>query len=497
MNIQARAAAGIWRARQARTIGDRGYIAYMMLMVALVAVAPLARALWLSATSSEGLALLVSPAAPGVTVLVVAGVWAGGLLWGRDRGPALLPPFLAHALATSDMPRAHAFRGPLLRAGAFVTLVFTSVAALIAGSLMSHGLADPVSVVTFTLVGALVGVITTMAWLAGQVFPRAAVPVALGVVVLGAASALVPVMQPFTPWGWVAIAYPIKGSSHTLAALFAATAALVAAAPVLMNLLGYAELASQAARWDSATVHAAGLDFSTAVATYQGRPRHGRRTRAVRPMRRLWVTFLIRDTIGAIRTPGRLIVGVVALTAGAALITFAFAPATPGLLLGAAAGLVLFGGLGPLTDGLRHAAGVASDFPLYGISDEHLLANHLLFPLAIIVIVLVVVVTVCSIVVGIAIAAPILSSLTLGMLALITRASNALKGPLPPALLTPIPTPMGDLGAAVRLTWALDALLLVALAGASASLVFQAPALLIGVTTTMLGVGINRWRHRR
>lgn len=84
----------------------------------------------------------------------------------------------------------------------------------------------------------------------------------------------------------------------------------------------------------------------------------------------------------------------------------------------------------------------------------------------------------------------------LGMLALIARVSNALKGPLPPALLTPIPTPMGDVGAAIRMTWALDALLLAALARASAALAFQAPALLIGVTATLLGVGINRWRHR-
>jgi len=486
----------VWRARNVRTSGDRGYLTYMVVMVGLVAVAPVARAVWLSAASADGVALLGSAAAPGVTVLVVATLWAGALLIGRERGPALLPPFLTHALATSDMARSDAFRGPVLRAGALVTAATTLFAVLVAGSLMSHGLVDLLSVVTFTVIGTMTGVITTVAWLAGQSFPRAAVPVALGLIGLGVASASVPALQPFVPWGWVGIAYPGSGSPHAVAALFAVTVAAVVTVPVLMTRLSLAELASQATRWDAATVHATGMDFNTAAAVYQGRPRLGRRIRAVRPMGRMSGTFLLRDAIGAARAPGRLIAAVLALVCAGALITFAFAPATPGWLLGAAAGLVAFAGLGPLTDGVRHAASVASDFPLYGISDEHLLANHLLFPLAVTVVVLLAAVCVCSVAAGIGAGAPILSSLALGTLTLSARISNALKGPLPPVLLTPIPTPMGDLGAASRMAWAMDALLLTALAGAATAMMFHAPALLTGVSVTLLAVGINRWRHR-
>lgn len=292
------------------------------------------------------------------------------------------------------------------------------------------------------------------------------------------------------------LAYPGSGSPHTAVALTALTAALVAAVPVLMNRLGLAELMTQAVRWDSATTHVTGMDFGAAATIYQGRPHLGRHLRAVRSLRRLPLIFMIRDAIGAVRTPGRLIVGILALATAGTLITLAFAPATPGWALGAAAGLILFAGLGPLTDGIRHAANVAADLPLYGISDGHLLANHSLFPLAVIVAVLLAVVVVCSIVAGIGAAAPIVSSLTLGLLALIARIGNALKGPLPPALLTPIPTPMGDLGAAVRMTWALDAVLLTALAGASAALAFESPVLLAGVTVAIVVVGINRWRRR-
>jgi hypothetical protein len=40
---------------------------------------------------------------------------------------------------------------------------------------------------------------------------------------------------------------------------------------------------------------------------------------------------------------------------------------------------------------------------------------------------------------------------------------------------------MGDLGAAARMTWALDGLLLAAFAGASAALTFQTPVLIVVV----------------
>lgn len=496
MNGRSRGAVGIWRARNARTPGDRAYVVYAVLMVGLVAIVPIGRAVWLSATSAAGVAAFASSAAPGVTVLAVAALWAGALLLGRDRGPALLPPFLTHALATSDLPRSDTFRGPVLRAGAVVTALTTITSGLVGGSLLSHGLADPLGVVLFIAVGALVGVIATVAWLAGQVFPRAAIPIALGVLALGAVTAAVPVMQPFTPWGWVGLAYPGSGLPHVLAVLTALTAVLAAAVPMLLNRLGLAELSAQAARWDSATTHAAGMDFGAAATVYQGRPHLGRRIRAIRSAGWMPLTFLRRDAIGATRTPGRFIVGVLALASAGVLITLAFAPAAPGWLLGAVAGLLVFAGLGPLTDGIRHAASVASDFPLYGISDERLLANHALFPLVAIVVVLLAAVIVCSIIAGIGAAAPIISSLILGLLALIARVGNALKGSLPTALLTPIPTPMGDLSAAARMTWALDAVLLAALAGTAATLAFESPILLIGVTAALIGVGLNRWRHR-
>lgn len=500
MTHRASGAIRLWRARNVRTSGDGAYAVYIALMVALVTVAPVARAAWLSVTGAEGIDALTAAAAPAVTVLVTAGLWAGALLLGRDRGPALRPPFPTHALATSDLTRSDAFREPVLRAGALVTALTTTTAGVIGAGLMYRGIVDPLDAGRFVAVGALVGALAAVAWLAGQVFPRAATPLAFGILVLGAVTAAVPALHPFTPWGWVGIAYPGGGSSHALAALTALTAltaALVVSAPMLMNRLGLADLMAQSGRWDSATAHATGMDFGSAAMIYQRPPSIGRRLRAVRPLRRQAATFLIRDAIGAVRTPGRLIAAVFALGTAGALTTLAFVPGAPGWVLGAAAGVILFAGLGPLSDGIRHAASVAADMPLYGVSDEQLLVRHALFPLTVMVFVLLTVAVVCAVAAGIAATGPILGSLAAGLLTLIARIGNAVKGPMPPALLTPIPTPMGDLGAGVRLAWSLDGMLLAAFAGAAAALVFASPLLLIGAAVVLLGIGVNRWRHRQ
>ncbi|UNK69297.1 DUF6297 family protein [Microbacterium sp. H1-D42] len=496
MSATTQAALKVWRARSTRSVADRGYVVYLGLLVTLVTVVPVARMVWLSASGVDGSALLGSASAPGVATLMSAALWAGALLVGRDRGPAVLPPFLTHALAASSVPRADAFLGPLLRGGVLVTAISTAITAVVSLSLAANGVVDAFGVTGFIVTGAMVGVITTVAWLSGQAVPSAAIPAAIGIVLLGSITAGLPALQPFTPWGWVGATYPGGGSLTAVGALAALTVALVSVVPTLLNRLGYRRLIAQASRWESATMHATSMDFNTAAATYQARPNWGRGTRAVRQSRGLARTFWIRDAVGATRTPGRIVVGLLALIAAGVLLTFAFADSTPGWLLGAAAGVTLFAGLGPFSDGLRHAARVAADLPLYGISDESLLAHHLLFPVTVILAVLLATVLVCAIASGSGVGPPLAAALLLGLHAVLARTSSALKGPLPPVLLTPIPTPMGDAGAAVRMVWAVDAPVVMAIAGVSAVFLFPAPLLVVGVTAALIGLCVSRWRRR-
>lgn len=510
MTPQLGAALEIWRTRTRKTRGDQAYLVYAILLGVAVVIVPIVRAVWLSAVSDEGIRALSAPAAPAVAGLAAVALWAAALLLGRERGPALLAPFLSHALATSGLRRAVAFRSPVLRSAAVVIAVTTAVAVLAGTALLHRGLADPLGVVAFAVAGALVGCIASVGWLAGQALPRIAPWLALGLLVFGACTAIAPVVRPFSPWGWVELLYPTVGTPFALAALVALAVGLAATAPTLLDRLSATELTAQALRWEAATTHTSSMDFSLAADIYRGRPHLGRGIRAVasarsssarprraRPARRLPAVFLRRDAVGAIRTPGRLVVGVLALAAAGALLALAATPAAPGWLLGAIAGLVAYAGLGAFTDGIRHAASVAADLPLYGVSDARLLANHSAFPLIVAIVVLLAAVVTCALVFALPVAAPIAGALAFGPLALLARIGSALKGPMPPVLLTPIPTPMGDMGAAMRLIWAVDGLLIAAIAGASAALLLDAPAVVAIVALVLVGTALNRWRHRR
>ena len=84
------AARAIWSTRTAQARPGRGYAIYLAAMVVVVAVFPVARAIWLALASPGALLVLSSPAAPSVTAAIVASVWGVAMLLGRDRGPAVL-----------------------------------------------------------------------------------------------------------------------------------------------------------------------------------------------------------------------------------------------------------------------------------------------------------------------------------------------------------------------------------------------------------------------
>lgn len=497
MSSRSRAAHSVWRARTSRAPGDRVFMMYMAFMLAVVTVIPAGRAVWLSAASPAGLALLADAAAPRVVSLAVAALWAGALTLGQDRGPVVLPPFLTYSLASSDLPRADAFRTPLLQVGTTATAVGALVAALISISLAVNGLTSPVTAAAFIAVGALVGATVTAAWLIGQVFPRAARLSAVSIVGVAALTVVVPALWDVTPWGWVGLAYPTRAISVGILGLAVAAAILIALMPAMLNRLSFTALTAHSARWDAATAHSSVMDFSAATSVYQRQPHLGRRLRAVLPKSNLGWTFFVRDAIGAARTPGRLIVGVLAVAAAGLLLALAFTPIASSWLFGAAAGIFAFAGIGPLTDGVRHAASVAADASIYGITDGRLLVNHSRFPLTVAVTILLMTVIVCSIVIGSPIVPALISAPVLGLLVLTARVNNALKTSLPTFLFAPMSTPVGDPMQIVRAAWALEAVLLSALAGAAAAFIPVAPILLIGVAAALAAIGIKRWRDRR
>lgn len=491
-----RTAVALWRQRGTRNGAERAFTVYLLALVVLVAVAPVVRAVWLSAAGPGGLSLFADPRAPRAIVLMASAVWAVALAWGPSRGPALRPPALTYALSTSAVPRSRAFLGPVLTAGTFSVGLWTLGAVLAGGSLAANGMASAAAVVGFAAAGALGGVITICAWLLGQALPRLAPTLATLVLGLGVLAVAVPVVGVATPMGWLAAAYPLGGAVDGLIRLAALALAFSALAPWLLNRLRTDELLAQAARADAAQTSAIGLDLGRAADVYRARPARGRRLSAIGTRGRLWSVIVRRDAVGALRTPLRLAMGVAALALAGVLVVLGVVPGTPELLFGAVAGLLGFAGLGSVTDGIRHAASAAADVPLYGLADASLVAHHALFPLA-------AALALTTLAAGFAAAVfaagvtAVLAAALLVLSALALRLASALKGPMPPVLLAPMSTPMGDPMAAVRLVWALDAPVFAAASGAAVALLPDAPlatCALAGAIAVMIAV---RWRGRR
>ena len=499
------AARVIWRSRRGRSSGERAFLLYALGLVVLIVIAPVVSALWQAAIGPAGAALLLSPRAPEATSLAVAALWASGLVAGRTRGPAMLPSFLLHALVSSDIRRHLALRRPVLRATVVVASLCAGVAVLAAGALFHLGQSGLTEILVVGLAGAAVGVVAVVLWLVGQAHPRAAVPVAVSLVVLAVLGVMTSSLHGLLPWMWVGALYPgavaeAATAARALPLIGLLTVAVLGAAavPILQSRMPGAQLVEQAVRWERAVAFSSALDLRSARAATAERPQWGRGMRAVRPGRRLWVTIVLRDALAQVRTPGRLLGAITATVLAGGLLAAASLPGVPAMLAAGAAGLITYGASGSLSAGLQHAADVAGDLPLYGISDRRLVALHAIVPTAVLLLVLLPAGLVAALIVGAA--SPGLVVLTAGalvVLVMVVRLAGALKGPLPPGLLTPVDTPAGDVSVVVRILWACSEPVLVVLGAMALAAVPVAPlplVLVVGWTGALL---VQRWARRR
>lgn len=484
-----RAAARVWRARTARRRADRGYFAYLLVMVAITAIAPVARMLWLKATGPLGSTLLTSAGLPWFLVLVAIVFWAGALLVGSYRGPTLRSPSLLHALLSSDLRYSESLRGALVRAATLTLLVTAAVAGFTGAALLHLGLESVAGVLVLLVAACAVGVIATLCGLIGQAHPRAATSV--GLIALAAVAAAAVTVIP-TP--------TLNPSGHFLAVgaagLIAVAATLAAFTPQMLNGLGYERLMQQATNWNAAVTFSSTLDFSLAATVYQERPRVGRRLSAVRELRSLPLVFLLRDAVGLLRTPGRLLGAVGASTSVGVLVSLSVAAPEFRMLLSAGAALLLYLAAGALGQGMRHAAQVAADYPLFGLSGRKLVAYHCVFPLVSAVTLVTGANVATALTTGIPMWGPVLNGLTLTLLILAIRLGAALRGPLPPRLLAPIESPAGDLSIIVQFAWAFEAPLVALLSGMALALLPLTPLPLLAAVTWVTVSCVIRWRHR-
>ena len=164
---------------------------------------------------------------------------------------------------------------------------------------------------------------------------------------------------------------------------------------------------------------------------------------------------------------------------------------------GGTAGIVLYGATGPLTKGLQHATSIAGDYPLYGISDRHLVLLHSLFPLMATQVILSIAATTTALATGTTFGVALIGACAVGILTLVLRLGSSLKGPLPPSLLTPASTPAGDLSIVMQIGWAVSDPLIAVLGALTITMVPATPIPLALLTTWTGLLVLARWKKRR
>lgn len=398
-------------------MGDRGYRIYLVVLLTGVVLGPAVWTALVALDTPGALALLGAPSTWTLALGGVAVVALAALLMGRARGPVVLSPFRTHVVANGPWPRRRSLRGTFWTAAALPVGAGALLATLPVVALARRGEIGGWVVLGVPALGALAGLLVAGCWLAGQVMAGA---------------------------GWRAA---VTGPS----------------VPRLLDALSGPVLLEQARRWQAATTALGAGEASAAVATYRpvpGRPRPGRalRTRSTG----MPLLFLTRDLVAALRLPGRLLAGSLAIVLG--VVVAGTTTLLPGglwwlaIALGSGLGYL---GLGVLSDGVRHAVEAGAAPVLYGVGDLQLIGLHALLPIA-----AACLLGACGLLLSTVLGGAWWSAgLGLGalVLAVAVRIYDAAKPPMPVILQTPLPTAAGDASGVVVALWQVDALLIATL----------------------------------
>lgn len=457
----------VWAQRdQARTRGDVLYLVYVAALSVLVFLAPALQMAGAALSRPDVLPVLLTDGAPQVTAAIALAGAAAMVLLGAVRGPALLAPFFTATLASSGIRRRAVLWRPFVRALLVPVLAIVTLAALIALTLVTAGHATAVGTAWFVLAAIGSGLLLAAAWLAGQLLADA--PRRLLAAALAAGTPLALLLPIGTGPGGAYPVGPTQPGPWASGLVIAGLLAVGAGIPLLDRLRGTV-LQEQAARWESASTIATTGDLAGAAGMFRTPPTTGRGLRAIGP-RPLVLLYLRRDLVAWLRSPERLVIGVLAgLLAGAALAgsTLLTGPLSWFAVLVGAAGL--WAASGPFVDGIRHGVHTLGAPDLLGQAAGTQALLHTLAPTLL----LAVLSAAGGAVVWWTAGAGTMSALGAVLLpvALVPvliagRVRDAAKGPMPLSLSTPMPTPQGDVSVIPLLAWQSDAILLALLAGA-------------------------------
>lgn len=487
------------RARRSRPpVSARLYTAYLGVLAAVVYVVPVAVLVAQDLPSPAGpgasWAALDGHAVPAVGVL--AALTAGGV-W----GPLVLSPFVLHVLTDTDGDPVATLSDVVGRRVAVAAVVVGALAAAAAVVLATGG---AVVIAAAGVSGAVLGITVAIAWLVGQVAPPG--PRAL----LGASWLALVTAAAATPGLAVPVAAALGGIRASVGALLGGlvlqTMVLVLAGVAATHWwrgVDVARLRRDAARVAGARAYVATGTVHDALDLFRPPPIAvgsviSQRTGRVR-------SLVAQGVVRAGRTPSRGAAGVVALVLGGALIPLgaeadSASPSWPALVGGAVLAYVGIGWVCTTWTGLRDQLLLP---PVHGGGPRAAVRRASLFPVT--------VVSASAVLglVGVAVVTEeppgvgtVVAALGMAGVVLAGRFLREMKSMLPVDLLTPIPTPFGDLSGLRVFVWQVDGLVVVGLtAGVVAEVVTlaAAPVLLVVLAVSVAGAcaraGLSRVGH--
>ncbi|WNM24194.1 hypothetical protein [Demequina capsici] len=492
-----------WRQYRHRQSGKgaagMAYAIYVTVLVLFIYGGPAFMKLAKTLHSPDVVAAVATPGVASALSGVLGLALVVAFVVGTTRGPAVLRPFVAFALVTADVSRRRAFGRAMMRSTIVLALVGGAVSAILLGPLTGSGAVTVSDLVLGIVASVLFGALAAVAWLGGQAATGAAVWAVPGALMLATGAGLVAPAVRLTPWQWAAATWPTGGDAGSAlpVVLLAIVAVLgLACTPLLLGALAGPELIEQARRWEGATIAATTGDLSTAMGGFRAAPTAGRRWRVVRG-RSFALAALRADLVATLRMPLRALISAVALGAGGWAIVIALD--APGLLrpaMGIVAALALFAGLGPLSDGLRHAVLAVSTPRLFGVSDDAMVLARAWAPLVGGLILAAVGVVAGASSRGVLPWQPLIVVLLLVATLTVIRLDAAAKGTPPLWLTQPIVTPMGDLSVVGTMIWQVDAVLASAIAGIAMLGLVNGSTIAMWVVVAVAGISLIQWRSR-
>ncbi|AZZ56853.1 hypothetical protein [Rathayibacter iranicus] len=501
-----RLARSIIRTRAGRpSTGDTVYGIYVTVFVAGVVVFPIVRAAMIGLAMPRIVVFATENLTTERISIALAVITGLVFLLGRVRGPVVPSEPYIETIVVSPLPRSLTLRRPYTAGRMTLLAILLLLAVVLVGGAAIAAPADPLGILLFFVGFAAWAWLLSLAWLAGQWSGprRRAVAVGLAIaIVIQAGIALLPAaagsVSWISPWGWAASLWSALDGvtmAHGIAvALLVLALGSQLLLPAMLDQLGREDLADQARRWNAVFSLALTGDVKSAANRLKAPPRLGRHWHWPAPSGAAGA-IVLRDLLGIARFPARGFVGLVTTVGLGATTTLGLREGEGAQLVTATAALSLYFAIGVWCEGLRLFGSTVGGSSPYGISSTMQAGLHLVVPILI----GVPLASAGAVVVASGTVLPVIWTTLLAVFAVAVQAFSALKGALPVSLLTPVPSPIGDLSVVNVAVWLADAVTVMALVGGGLSVAVTVANRAIGAyfALAILCILMTWWAYGR